>query len=124
MVKPVRLRTQETPMAAPKKSPIVAKPPRPKIPEFRAAIAQAVADGIDRDTLVLRLTLRDESDLRRNPSVAVEEISYADGAMRYLGVRVVGGGTESVLDTSGLEPDPVAPTPAKAKKAAPRKRAA
>jgi hypothetical protein len=111
-------------MAAPKKSPIVAKPPRPKIPEFRAAIAQAVADGIDRDTLVLRLTLRDESDLRRNPSVAVEEISYADGAMRFLGVRVVGGGTESVLDTSGVEPEPVEPKPAKAKKvAAPRKKA-
>lgn len=96
-------------MAASKHSPIAARPPRPRIPDFRAAIDRAVADGLDRDAMVLRLTLRDESDLKRSTGVALDEISYEGGAMRFLGVRVVAGGViDSALDTSGLEPEPVA----------------
>ncbi len=66
---------------------------------FRQAIAQAETDGIDKAAMTLRVTFRDESELKRDRSVGVEEISFAGGEMRFLGVKVVSGGiTTSVLD--------------------------
>jgi hypothetical protein len=89
-------------MAASKKSPTVARPPRPRQAEFRNAIAKAQANGFPLDTMVLRLTLRDEAELKRDRSISVEEISFANGTMRFLGVTVVSGGvTESSLDVTG-----------------------
>ncbi len=85
-----------------KKPPIVARPPGPRSVQFRASIAQAELYGIAREDLILRLTLRDESELKRDPSVATDEISFAGGRMRFLGVTVVAGGVAtSDLDRGG-----------------------
>lgn len=72
--------------------------------EFRTAIEKAEADGASRADMVLRLTLRDVADLKRDRSVAVEDISFVGGVMRYIGVRVAPGGVAvSVLDPSGAD---------------------
>jgi hypothetical protein len=69
--------------------------------EFRQAIEKAEAEGASRADMVLRLTLRDAADLKRDRSVAVEDISFADGVMRFMGVRVAPGGVAvSVLSAS------------------------
>lgn len=60
--------------------------------DFRRAIDKAVEDGAARDEMTLHLTLRDEAHLKMNRSVPVEDISFAGGEMRFLGVRVVKGG--------------------------------
>ncbi|MDR3506274.1 MAG: hypothetical protein P4L64_00075 [Caulobacteraceae bacterium] len=74
--------------------------------EFRHAIERAEAEGFTRDKMVLRLTLRDTADLKRDPSIPVEDISFTDGVMRFLGVVVAAGGVPvSGLDT---KPDPAA----------------
>lgn len=66
---------------------------------FREQIEAAVAEGVAPDDMVLRLTLRDTSLLSRDPAVAVTDISYAGGVMRFLGVRIEKGGVaESVLE--------------------------
>ena len=59
---------------------------------FREQIGRAVADGHDRPQMMLRLTHGDVSLLKRDRSVALSDISFADGVMRYLGVRVEVGG--------------------------------
>lgn len=67
--------------------------------EARFAIEQAEADGVAREAMTLRMTLRDASELKRDRKVATADISYRDGAMTYLGVFVEQGGvTVSVLD--------------------------
>lgn len=66
-------------------------PPRTSkagVEALRSAIVKAVDEGAQTDALVLRLSRRDESNLRRDPSVGEDEISFADGVMRFLGVRV------------------------------------
>ncbi|HEY3814401.1 MAG TPA: hypothetical protein VGL66_14350 [Caulobacteraceae bacterium] len=89
-------------MADPKKPPTVAKPPRSSTETFRTLIAQAEQDGLSKADLVLRVTLRDESKLKRDSSVEPHEIAFKDGKMSFLGVPVVAGGVaESVLDRSG-----------------------
>jgi hypothetical protein len=91
---------------------------------LRGAIEAAEAAGVARAKMVLRLTLGDVIKLKRDASLAVADISFAGGVMRYLGVEVEQGGVaESVLDSSGI-PRAAAPA-AKAKPAkAPRKAAA
>lgn len=85
-----------------KPPPLNARPPLSRIPSLRAAIAAAEAEGAAKGEMVLRLTARDEALLKRDPSVATEEISFAGGHMRFLGVTVVVGGvTESQLDRTG-----------------------
>jgi hypothetical protein len=75
------------------------------IETFRRAIETAEKKGIDRDAMTLRLTLRDTTQIRRDNSIPVEDISFADGEMKVLNVRVISGGvTESVLDTGGSSP--------------------
>jgi len=88
--------------------------------EMRLLIDKADQDGIDRKLMVLRMTLRDVSELKRDPRVASEDIAYKDGQMRYLGIPVAQGGvTQSTLDTSGAPVEvPVEVKPAKAKKVA------
>ena len=49
--------------------------------------------------MLLRLTFGDVSQLKRDTSLAVEDISFAGGVMRFLGVRIEQGGVvESVLE--------------------------
>jgi hypothetical protein len=73
-------------------------PPSPPGALFRAAIEKAVADGISPSGLLLQLTRRDASKLKRDRSIAIADISFADGEMRYLGVRV----TEDDVASSAL----------------------
>lgn len=66
---------------------------------FRGEIEKAVADGVTPDDMTLRLTFSDMHKLKRDPDLAVADISFADGVMRYLGVKVEQGGVaESALD--------------------------
>ena len=66
---------------------------------FRPQIEAAAADGADRAQMLLRLTLRDATLMSRDPTTPVADISYQDGEMRFLGVRVAKGGVaESSLD--------------------------
>ncbi|MBL8552633.1 MAG: hypothetical protein JNL41_00035 [Phenylobacterium sp.] len=77
------------------------QPPRrkPPGPRFRTEIEAAEAEGVARENMVLRLTLADVTQLKRDRELPVTDISFADGVMRYLGVRVEQGGVaESVLD--------------------------
>jgi hypothetical protein len=64
-------------------------PRAPDIADLRSAIDKAETQGIDRGDMLLHLTLRDESVIKRSRSVGVDEISFADGEMRFIGVRVV-----------------------------------
>ena len=72
---------------------------KPPGPHFRTAIESAEAEGVARDDMTLRLTLSDVSALKRDRSLALEDISFVGGVMRYLGVKVESGGVpESTLD--------------------------
>jgi hypothetical protein len=55
---------------------------------LREAIEKAEKDGVARADMTLRLSHRDAADLKRDRSVAVEDIGFKDGAMSYLGVKV------------------------------------
>jgi hypothetical protein len=76
----------------------------PEIPaspdnRFRGQIETALADGAAPADMILRLTLRDANLLTRDPKTPVADISFRDGVMRFLGVRVEKGGVPvSVLD--------------------------
>ncbi|HUO13114.1 MAG TPA: hypothetical protein VMU37_10210 [Caulobacteraceae bacterium] len=90
-------------MATPKPLP----PIRPRVPvavQLREAIARAEAEGHARPDMTLHLTRADDATLRRDRSIAIEDIRFSDGVMRYLDVRVVVGG----VATSALETDPPA----------------
>ncbi len=83
-------------------------PPPPKLlppgQRFRSEIEKATADGAVISALMLKLTLSDAAKLRRDPSIETEAISFTDGQMRYLGVRVVEGDiTTSKLLTRSAE---------------------
>ncbi|MFZ5671109.1 MAG: hypothetical protein ACOY4K_16595 [Pseudomonadota bacterium] len=73
-------------------------PRRDVIAEFRAAIAAAGNEGAAPRDMVLRVTHRDAALLKLSPAVGLDEISFADGEMRFLGVRVeIGAVTVSAL---------------------------
>jgi hypothetical protein len=59
---------------------------------FRAEIERAVAEGVVREDMTLRLTLSDSSKLKRDPNVAVSDISFTGGVTRFLGVSIEEGG--------------------------------
>lgn len=91
----------------------------------RTAIERAEQDGADRGEMILRLTLRDASELKRDPKLATADISFGAGGMRYLGVLVEQGGvTVSRLDLGGGDAAPPAPIDPPAKVKAPRKKKA
>jgi hypothetical protein len=78
-------------------------PASPSIVDMRTAIGLALADGIRRKSLVLHLTLRDESRIKRSREVAMDEVSFLDGEMSFLGVRVVTGSVAvSMLDRADV----------------------
>ncbi len=58
---------------------------------FRGEIEKAASEGVALSDLALHLTLGDVSQLKRDRTVALADISFADGAMTYLGVTVVNG---------------------------------
>ncbi|CAN7241005.1 hypothetical protein LJR219_000955 [Phenylobacterium sp. LjRoot219] len=65
---------------------------------FRTQIEKAEVAGCARGDMTLRLTLGDASLLKRDPALAVTDITFADGAMTFLGVPIQEGGvTESKL---------------------------
>lgn len=72
---------------------------------FRSEIEKAEAAGFLRANMNLHMTRRDAAGLARDRDVPVADISFADGAMRYLGVAVVEGGvSESALHcTAGAD---------------------
>jgi len=67
---------------------------KPRYEVFRQAIETAEAEGVSRADMVLHLTLRDTTGLKRDRNVPVEDISFAGGVMLFLGVTVVSGGAE------------------------------
>jgi hypothetical protein len=99
--------------------------------EARLAIEQADADGVAREDMTLRMTLRDASELKRDPKVPMADISYGEGGMRYLGVAVDQGGgvTQSSLDRGdtgyvrGAAPEPPPAKPKATRKKAVKKTA-
>ena len=77
--------------------------PRPSVRRaaevFRTAIEKAAGEGYGADDMLLRLTLGDTSELKRDRTLALEDISFTGGVMRFLGVKVAQGGiTASRLD--------------------------
>jgi hypothetical protein len=93
--------------------------------EARLVIEQADADGVKRDAMTLRMTLRDASELKRDPKVPMADISYGPDGMRYLGVAVDQGGvTQSTLDRGdtsyvrGAAAEPPPPKPKATRKKA------
>lgn len=79
---------------------------------FRTKIEKAEAAGVARDDMILRLTLSDVSRLRRDRNLAVTDISFVDGVMRFLGVRVDEGGVAaSVLSSSQVADEADESTP-------------
>lgn len=78
-----------------------AKSLAPPAVRFRAEIEAALAKGAFPEDMKLRLTLGDASKLARDPSIPLEDIAYAAGDMRFMGVQVVRGGVDaSVLEWS------------------------
>ena len=70
-----------------------------RIKQVRGWIAAAEHDGLTASELLLRLTSRDAAALKRNPEVAVHEVTFAAGEMRFLGVKVQEGSVpDSVLE--------------------------
>ncbi len=59
---------------------------------LREQIEKAEATGLGRPQMMLRLTHADASLLKRDPELAVSDISFSDGVMRFLGVKVEAGG--------------------------------
>lgn len=73
----------------------MARPPASPDARFRSQIEAALADGVAREAMVLRLTLRDANVMMRDPATPLADISFSDGEMRFLGVRVEKGGVEA-----------------------------
>lgn len=59
---------------------------------FRTQIEKAEGEGCSRADMTLRLTLGDASLLKRDPTLAVTDIGFVDGTMRFLGVAIEEGG--------------------------------
>lgn len=69
---------------------------RQTISSLTLELEKALADGVDKDAMVLRLTARDDSALKRHPGVAISDIDFRNGEMHYLGVRVLKGETSNL----------------------------
>ncbi len=69
-----------------------APPVRLGASDFRREIEKAELAGVEKSAMVLRLTLGDVAALKRDRSLAVDDISFAHGEMRFQGVKIVSGG--------------------------------
>ena len=70
-----------------------AKRPTPAV-IFRKEIEGALQAGAKPKSLTLRLTGLDASHLKRDRTLAVSDISFTGGEMRFLGVKVEQDGVE------------------------------
>ena len=68
-----------------------ARPPQSPRERFKLEIEKAISEGADPAGLVLQLTLGDISRLKRDPAISTADISFDNGEMRYLGVKVAAG---------------------------------
>ena len=111
----------------------MSRPVTPSVSEaparrFGREITGAIASGHTAEELTLRLTLMDASKVKRDPTVALSDISFSPEGMRFLGVRVIEGGVRSSELVAGyVEPEveaPAAPAPKTRKKAAAKPKAA
>jgi hypothetical protein len=97
-----RFQGSELPMT---RKPAVQAPTRntqaDRINQLRQWITAAELDSHAVGDMLLRLTSRDASLLKRHPEVAVHEVTFTAGEMRFLGVKV----EEGVVTTSVLETD-------------------
>lgn len=96
----------------------------PTIDDLRVAIQRGEDDGVMRQDMLLRLTLRDVSLIKRSPSVKTDEVSFVGGDMRFLGVKIVQGPYAiSALEAPALPEEPAAApveAPVKKRKASPK----
>lgn len=83
---------------------------------FGREIQKALTDGTDAGELTLRLTLMDASKIKRDPAIALADVSFSPEGMRFLGVRVLEGGVKSSELLSGPLPESEAPAPVQAAK--------
>jgi hypothetical protein len=89
-----------------KSPPPILRRPAPAV-HFRSEIEKAEASGLAREDMTLRLTHADVSHLKRDASLAVADISFSGGVMRFLNVKVEAGGvSESVLQHRELDDPP------------------
>lgn len=94
------------------KKPLVAARRNDPAVVFRREIEAALEAGAKPKNLILKLTLKDASHMKRDPNIAVSDIGFKDGEMRFLGVIVEQGGVSvSTLENNAKPP--------KAPKAAP-----
>jgi hypothetical protein len=97
--KPAAAKLPTAKLAGPKSA--AAKPNGPRVSvatRLRGEIEKAEAEGTGREAMTLHLTHSDVNALTRDPSLALDDLSFAGGTMRFLGVNVERGGvTESVL---------------------------
>lgn len=77
----------------PRAAPVKKAPPPAE--RFKAEIEKAQADGASLSDLLLQLTFGDAAKLKRDRNVSTDDISFRDGEIRYLGVKVVEGGAEA-----------------------------
>jgi hypothetical protein len=61
------------------------------IVRLREEILAAEAAGSQASDMLLQLTPRMDSAIKRSPHVAAKDVSFSDGQMRYLGVLVTVG---------------------------------
>ena len=69
---------------------------------FRQQIEGALAEGVKPDEMTLHLTLGDAHRIKGDHELAIEDVNFAGGVMRFLGVKVEQGGvTASSLELPG-----------------------
>jgi len=78
----------------------------PTIDDMRVLIEKAEAEGVARADMLLRLTFRDASLIKRSPSVGIDEVSFEGGDMRFLGVRITVGPVPLSRLEAPAQPDP------------------
>ena len=71
---------------------------------FRPIILEAAAAGVDLSQQVLELTYGDSARLKRDQAIPEDDIRFEDGAMVFIGVRVVEGAASSGLALSNNPP--------------------
>ena len=72
--------------------------------QFLREIEKAEADGVAREDMVLQLTYSDAQQIKRDSSLAVADVSFSEGVMRFLGVKVEQGGVSvSALQRERLD---------------------
>jgi hypothetical protein len=59
---------------------------------FRQQIESAVSEGVAREEMTLHLTLGDAHRIKGDHDLAVEDVNFSGGVMRFLGVKVEQGG--------------------------------